>query len=152
MNFFYVLYCIRSVLAESSTHAVAPITPGATVQRETKRLEADIIDARDSIQEATSSSAAISDAHYSRYGRGTLCLAMALWIWFTVQTYSAGYHTPRHMIYGAGAGMMTLLIFDDLSGWASLWLSSLSCEGGRRGDARSYGSRQLAGGASVHVS
>ena len=143
MNCFYVLYCIRSLLVDSPTHSVVSITSEATVQRETEGVAVNRICVRGSRPEVVLHSAAASDAHYGLCGRGVMCLAMTLWILFAVQTYSAGYHTPRHMIYGAGAGMMTLLVFDDLSGWTSFWLIWVSggdCQEVRSGDATPSGS------------
>jgi hypothetical protein len=139
MNSFYVLYCIRSLSADGCAHRVASSTTEATMQTDTDSLKADRSDVRGGREEETSRIAAVGDAPYGRYGRGALCLAMVLWILFTMQTYFAGYHTLRHMIYGAGAGTITLLVFDDLSDWVSLWLTLASNGGWREGtpgDAR----------------
>ena len=62
-----------------------------------------------------------------------MCLAIVLWLNYTAQTYTDGFHTPRHMIYGGAAGAATLLVFDDLCGWAAV-------------DERSSGSSSSDGG------
>ena len=122
MNSFHVLYCIRCLMADRNTQGVAASATAAAMQSETEKI-------------------------HLRMGRAALCLALTLWIFFTGQTYLAGYHTLRHMIYGAGAGAMTLLVFDGLSGWASLWLSGKASDhhGETGGDLGAI-SQQLLGG------
>lgn len=128
MNSFHVLYCIRCLFADSNTQSVAASATSAAMQRETEKL-------------------------HLRMGRAALRLALTLWICFTGQTYSAGYHTPRHMIYGAGAGAMTFLVFDDLSGLVSLWLAGNASDhqGDTGGDLDAI-SRQLLGSVYTDLS
>ena len=44
-----------------------------------------------------------SDRRARMCGRGLTVLAALLWLRFTLATYTEGYHTPRHMVYGAAA-------------------------------------------------
>ena len=44
-----------------------------------------------------------SDRRARMCGKGLTVLAALLWLRFTLETYTEGYHTPRHMVYGAAA-------------------------------------------------
>ena len=63
-----------------------------------------------------------------------MCLAIVLWLNYTAQTYTDGFHTPRHMIYGGAAGAATLLVFDDLCGWAAVALAAVDARSSSSSD------------------